>query len=186
MYENTQKMFEGMGYGKDDTVTLYRGMKFNEEGGRRNAPPKELADLPENHPDENTEPSTIRGYDQQPLSSFSTSAGVAGFFAAPAGNEGEMAFQIAEEVPISRIVSTHQTGFGCMTEREMVVMPSAYTPEIKVWKQTGRSGSRPLQEQDVVPGYNEMTENGKWVTKQGTNDIGLVTDSETPKWLSDA
>lgn len=170
MYDNTQKMFSRMGYSKDDTVTLYRGIKFSAD-----QMPKELADLPIN--DTFSTPSTITGYDQQPLSSFSTSAVIAAVFSAPYKPDqydnysGEIGLQTAEEVPISRIVATHQSGFGCLTEREMVVMPSKSTPAIKVWKQ--EAGSRPMREEDVVTGYNQMTENGKWVRKPGTNDIEL-------------
>lgn len=173
MYDNTQKMFSRMGYSKDDTVTLYRGIKF-----RADQMPKELADLPINAPF--STPSTITGYDQQPLSSFSTSADIAAVFSAPYkpnqsdNYAGEIGFQTAEEVPISRIVATHQSGFGCLTEREMVVMPSKSTPAIKVWKQ--EAGSRPMREEDAVPGYNQMTENGKWVRKPGTNDIELQVE----------
>jgi hypothetical protein len=173
MYDNTQKMFSRMGYSKDDTVTLYRGIKFGVDDM-----PKELSDLPINAPF--STPSTITGYDQQPLSSFSTSADIASVFSQPYASgdvyspAGEIGFQTAEEVPISRIVGTHQSGFGCMAEREMVIMPSKSPPSIKVWKQD--AGSRPMREEDAVPGYNQMTENGKWVKKPGTNDIELQVE----------
>jgi hypothetical protein len=92
MYDSTQERFKAAGI---DHVTIYRGIQDNEIQADRVG---------------------IAEYEQQPMSSFSTSYDVARRFS---GTPGEV---VAVNVPVTRIVGTSRTGFGSLSEREMVVL----------------------------------------------------------------
>lgn len=116
MYDNTQDYFKQKHISK---VTLYRGFSFMDKGleAPGYAPKsKELArGLFFTTQDERIKAMAIL----QPMSSFSTSLRVAKGFS---GDNGVKVVIRTEKVPVKDIIGTALTGFGCLNEKEMVVL----------------------------------------------------------------
>lgn len=74
----------------------------------------------------------------QPMSSFSTRLNTAEGFAS--AHPGETAVVIGARVPVDRILGTFSTGYGCLSESEMVVLGAQTDPD-KVFFALGRSGT---------------------------------------------
>jgi len=116
MYDQTQADLAEAGL--TDTVLLYRGVTFT----------KGLS------PD--WEEGDIVSIATNAMSSWSSDEGVAGGFATHMALLGEDFGAILEmEVPVSRILSTSRTGFGCFTEAEFLVLGSS-EDEAKVLERT--------------------------------------------------
>lgn len=110
MYRQTQKDFAEKGIKE---VVLWRGMG-------------KVSDIKSLHV-----PSGHDGYFQElenpslnPISSYSTSITTAVAFSTNSGY-GELRALLCAKVPVSRILSTAKTGFGCLNEKEMVVIGGA-------------------------------------------------------------
>ena len=97
-YDATQEFFKSAGITE---VSVYRGMKLGDLFGE-NLP--KWADVP---------PGTNQDVPLRPLSSFSYSANQAWAF-------GETV--ISGTVPVERVLSCATSGFGCLSEKEVVVM----------------------------------------------------------------
>jgi len=108
-YENTQRMFAEHGITR---VPLYRGFQFNNSTAQAGSTPPPRP------------PWAIRGTVQdltlRPLSSFSSTPGIARRFAGVQYNKNSVV--IAGIVPVSQILSTSVTGLGCLNEKEVVVL----------------------------------------------------------------
>lgn len=109
MYSNTQEYLEEQGI---DSVTVYRGIKFDPEDTPADLADFEFGDVLEKGV---VETST------QPLSSFSADAREGAKFA-HSSKEGRRGAVMAEEVPRDRVFSLPGTGFGTHGEQEIVVI----------------------------------------------------------------
>lgn len=92
-YESTQEMFKSLGH---EHVFLARGMKVKAGGEHLTH-----------------EPANVK---LQPASSFSANYGTASNFAGPGGTV------YLVKVPVSQVLSTYMSGFGCTNEHEVVVL----------------------------------------------------------------
>jgi len=115
MHQGTQEAFERQGI---THVKLYRGMKF---GGDDSLPAwvastREDVTINENNDDGHS-------FDTEmflnPLSSWSTDGEIAHDLFARGSNMGIL---LAAEFPVSRVIGTALTGFGCLEESEMVLI----------------------------------------------------------------
>lgn len=106
-YAETQEMFRDMGV---STLPLYRGMDVDPTFAARMLP----AEFDREQ------------FDLRPMSSFTTSYGVASNFGW-AGDPDGVAVTIAGYVPVERVLSTPATGFGCLKEAELTVLGGGQT-----------------------------------------------------------
>lgn len=104
-YAYTQEWFAAQGISE---VTLYRGADWN------NGNPYKPAGIA--FPASGTHAATVSA-SLQPMSSFATDPKEALSFASGANN-----LLVGARVPVSRILTTCQTGYGCKKESEMVVL----------------------------------------------------------------
>jgi hypothetical protein len=107
MYSNTQADLESLGVKKTDFVTVYRGMGIGESSDELRALPTRGA---------------VVNVSLQPMSSFSTSQSIAHGF-----NSGsKIPGFIAMSVPRTQILATPRSGYGCLNEKEVVVLGGRY------------------------------------------------------------
>lgn len=99
MYNNTQSWFSDRGYKPDDTVTLYRGVKYD---AFLDFTPNDIG--------------KTMNWEGNAMESWSISARTAASFAG-----GQSGGVVAMNVPVKSIISTFLTGIGCMTEGEVVI-----------------------------------------------------------------
>ena len=103
MYDTTQQRLRDAGFGPEDTITLYRGVKL----------PKYDYEF------YNTgEQMLVHG---NPLESWTVDAAMAGEFMRNV-SRSQVGYLLAMEVPVERIFSTAFTGLGCWEEGEMVLL----------------------------------------------------------------
>jgi hypothetical protein len=116
MYANTQAWFKERGI--QDPVVLTRGAKWSLPGEI-----KQYASPPPNWVEAIPEGVSRAVAMLQPASAFTVNNGVADQFSAvlrPSDNETSLV--MAAAIPVSKILSTPQTGFGSLGEREVVVL----------------------------------------------------------------
>ena len=109
MYETTQKhLTEDLGFKPTDTIRLYRGIGPN---AVRNAAGTEVggSDILDE----------VVGYKGNSMESWAFERNNAEYFAAE-----NMGAVVAMDVPVSNIISTYMTGYGCLLETEVVIMGS--------------------------------------------------------------
>jgi len=114
MYEATQEDFKSMGFGPDDKITLYRGMAFNDEKAIEGMS-KHTAEARFTEREDLFESVSV---ELQPISSFSFHRPTAAGFS---GGE-KYGMMVRADVRVGDILSTPRTGFGCLSEGEVVVM----------------------------------------------------------------
>jgi len=108
MYDQTQAEFAEQGLAGTDTVRLFRGVAF----------PPDVAPA--------WKPDQVVNIATNAMSSWTSEEGTEGRFAVDIDIFGEEFGAILEmEVPVSRILSTARTGFGCITESEYLVLGNA-------------------------------------------------------------
>lgn len=146
-YMNTQMMFEEKGITE---ITLFRGFSV---------PNSQVSDI------------FGKGIDSgqanlllQPLSSFALKMNTAEGFAS--AHPGETSVVIAARVPVDRIIGTFSTGYGCLSESEMVVMGAQTEPD-KVFFSLGRSGT-----------YNSGRQAGDAMAELLVNDVATAQTPE--------
>lgn len=105
MYDNTQAQLASMGYKPGDTVTVFRGVMIEDPAGG-------YMKLPQG----------VMNYKDNVMASWSSQWNVAENFTATASPN-----VFSQQVPIENILSTCRTGFGCLTEAEIVVLASPGT-----------------------------------------------------------
>ena len=105
MYDNTQSWISERGLGPDDTVRLYRGISTG--GGR----------VDEHAMFKQAEGGNMP-YNGNAIESWSISKAVARNFVEQGGGIGAV---VVADVPVRNIISTARTGFGCISEGEMVI-----------------------------------------------------------------
>jgi len=123
-YENTQDKLKEMGFKPGDTITLFRGMNWVEDGRK---PPEGIFDISRDDlrkfvPSKHLHAEALF----QPMSSYSMTLSTATSFASGGPNSfarGTASVVAASHVPIEAILSMPTTGVGCLTESEVVVMP---------------------------------------------------------------
>jgi hypothetical protein len=107
MYDSTQQRLRKQGLKGNDTVTLYRGVRLST--------------------------SEVKGWKEgsyvpvvgNTLESWSVGSGIAANFAGQGtGGAGTTSVVLAMDVPVKMIVGTAKTGFGCLSEGEVVVLGS--------------------------------------------------------------
>lgn len=114
MYEATQEDFRKMGLGPDDKITLYRGMAFNDDKAIEGMS-KHTAEARFTEREDLFESVSV---ELQPISSFSFHRPMAAGFS---GGE-KYGMMLRADVRVGDILSTPRTGFGCLSEGEVVVM----------------------------------------------------------------
>lgn len=105
MYDSTQARLGQLGYGPNDMVPLFRGMEVPTHEGLDVLPTR----------------GAIVDVRLQPASSFSTSVSSAVNFSGHDG-PGYSRAMVMMSVPRKQILSTALTGFGCLNEKELVVL----------------------------------------------------------------
>jgi hypothetical protein len=125
-YDATQEYFKENGI---TSITGYRGMRFS------------FVDTPSNF-EFGKKVSMVEDVLQlQPMSSFSTSPSTAVTFAA----ERPSRMVVQSKIPVERILSTCQTGYGCKSEAEFVVLGGEETFKIATYGETvSVGGGAPL------------------------------------------
>lgn len=127
MHQNTQTWLKEKGIGKDGYVTLYRGWAAR----TAQEPGLETVD---------TRRGTLVDVLLQPMSSFSSSFGTAKSFASSGG--ADLPLVMAMRVPITKILGTARTGYGCLNESEFVILGGRYPAFIQTTRDTDlRDGS---------------------------------------------
>ena len=125
MYERTQEYFKYYGLNSGDTVRLYRGMNT-------------LAS-PAWNPNGDEGPAVVEMWS---ASSWTTDIETARRFANGTGSGDDMTAVdgaiVVSDIPIERILSTPQTGFGCKHETEFIVLGQDGI-EATVYNETARS-----------------------------------------------
>lgn len=102
MYENTQASFREQGIAADAKITLYRGVVFEGQKGY-------------------WKKGEAFNFEGNALESWTTDKNIAARFASGAGMK-DTGVVMKADVPASSILSTCLTGFGCLTEAEVVVV----------------------------------------------------------------
>lgn len=123
-YEATQEMFKAQGI---KSVTLYRGCGFYKES----AP--SFISTPLGTPTRQKKAFSLKANQKtvhQPISSYSTDMGTCHYFS---DRYGDYATMVGAEVPVSRILSTSRTGFGCLNEKEVVVLGGEDNVRFLAW-----------------------------------------------------
>lgn len=111
MYKHTQETIQAeTGLGPDDEIVLYRGLRFYED----QPAPASLSNAP-------SEGSLDVFMKLQPMSSYSTDRDIAVYFTRTF-EEGSYGLVISTRVKVRDILSTARTGYGCLTEAEVVVL----------------------------------------------------------------
>ena len=108
MQADTQAWLERNGLAKDGYVTLYRGF------GARSEQEPGLASV-------DLQKGAVVDVLLQPMSSYSSSYGTAYDF-----GSGEVPLMTAIRVPVSKILSSARTGYGCLNESEFVILGGRY------------------------------------------------------------
>lgn len=116
MYDETQAELKEAGFG--DSIILYRGQGLGAaQYDALTAPSTTIYEGKEYSVEANKFQEA--NLDFQPISSFSSSIDVSTTFT------GDNSAMIGVRVPISRIMGTARTGFGCLSEQEFVVLASS-------------------------------------------------------------
>jgi 2'-5' RNA ligase len=105
MHGSTQERLKEAGYGPDDTLTLYRGVKFGDKKPNW------------------AEGDTV-GVKGNTLESWSISPEVA--------NDFSDGIVLVSNIPVSSIISSARTGLGCLKEGELLALGGNY--EALVWR----------------------------------------------------
>jgi hypothetical protein len=134
MYDNTQESLAKAGIHE---VALYRGM-----GWKKGAEPHDVEWDGQTH-------SAVLNL--RPLSSFSAMRGTASFFSAGEGSN-RFRMMVAVRIPAAHIFSTAQSGFGCKSEGEMVVLGHAVTGNYRGIDTQSHTGPSPF-----VKGWEDDT-----------------------------
>lgn len=114
MYDRTQEELANAGYKPTDTIQLYRGITYDRNPGDRMY-------------------STLN-YQGNSMESWSVSDSAAQKFATNEGYYDMYGEVVSMAVPVSSIVSTAITGFGCLTEGEFVIAGNAPGSKATVWE----------------------------------------------------
>lgn len=159
MYDRTQEEFSKMGYGPDDSITLYRGVKYDFDMGwsEWDRPP----------------------YEGNAMESWSISEGIANQFAGGKGGDMQLDFDehgyvLAADIPVRNIISTARTGFGCLTEGEIVAVGS-------MPKSTALVFSAFTAGEEEGADWEDYYEEGEW--EYNDNPIIPITLTHKPRPL---
>ena len=126
MFDQTQQAFSDAGYSPTDRVSLFRGERGSLVSAEYDGSGTMVSSLGETtvnpnwgestapliYPTSGSADATLR-----PLSSWASDPAEADKFA----GFGKAGFVMQTSVPVNEVVSTWTTGFGCMTEAEMVI-----------------------------------------------------------------
>lgn len=117
MYNNTQRKFKQLGIKK---MTLYRGQDsaISDSGEQMSAWSYGQGTIPDG---------TNFKARMQPMSSFSSAPSVAKKFGS---------FRMQTTVPVERIIASCKSGFGCLNEKEFVVIGTTTGMPVKRWANT--------------------------------------------------
>jgi len=103
MYDNTQKQLADAGFGPNETVRLYRGLKFDGEPTWKNG--------------------DVVEYKGNAIESWSVGQDTA----------REFGYIAVADVPRTSIFSTARSGFGCLSEGEVIVFGSIPGSTVLGW-----------------------------------------------------
>ena len=115
MYDNTQEQLAKVGYSPGDTISLFRGITYGDSNPGR------------------AEGATV-DYKGNSMESWSVSGTVAMNFATSQGNYDEYGEVASMAVPVSSIIGTARTGFGCLTEGEFIIAGNVPGSKATVWE----------------------------------------------------
>ena len=100
--ERTQKFLSEKGYGPEDSIVVYRGLRTSQI--------------------QKGQILTSENFTQNPLSSWTVDPAIAHVFSDSQGKDSHV---IAARVKIKDIFSSWETGFGCASEHEFIIEPQA-------------------------------------------------------------
>lgn len=113
MYDHTQAEFAKAGITE---VSAYRGATYHSTDSDTSTVSQSLARKPKG------EVAIDPNLGWQPMSSWSSRESTAMAFAGSQGSGGDIKLMHSATIPVSRIVGTTRTGYGCLNEAEIVVL----------------------------------------------------------------